>query len=118
MAQIIPIYLTTSSDFSQELELGGQLVNMRIKWNVRNDTAHMDFKDPIGNWIYGVKVVPYWPLFRQIKGAIEFDGDLMVLADDQGVGTQITYDNFGNGQNLYYLSKEEADYWEEINGSL
>jgi hypothetical protein len=118
MAQIIPIYLTTSSDFSQELELGGQLIDMRIKWNIRNGTPHMDFKDSFGDWVYGVKVVPYWPLFRQIKGSMEFDGDLMVLRDGTGVENEITYENFGSGQNLYWLSKEEVDYWEVANGSI
>ena len=117
MAQQIPIYLTTSSDFSQELELGGQLINMRIKWNVRNNTPHMDFQDSFGNWVYGIKVVPYWPLFRQIKGSLEFDGDLMVLRDGQSIELDITYDNFGNGQDLYYLTRNEVAYWEALNGT-
>ena len=118
MAQLIPVYLTTSSDFSQELELGNQLINMRIKWNVRNGAPHMDFTDDLGVTLYGIKIVPYWPLLRQIKGPTNFKGDLMVLKEDENASTEITYANLGNGQNFYYLTEDEVETWEINNGSL
>lgn len=117
MAQLIPVFLSTSSIFSEKVELNSELIELRFAWNVRNGSVHLDFTDAEGSTLHGIKVVPNWPLLRQRKGSINFDGDLVVIADDSLVGSEITYTNFGNGQNLYYLTPAEMTEWEEAYGS-
>jgi hypothetical protein len=119
MAQIIPVFLTTSSDNTQSVELDGIIYTVRIQWNVRNDTGFLDLteNDQDGGMVKGVKIVPNWPLLRQIKGQLNMKGDLIVLKEDAALGTEITYGNFGNGYNFYYVTSEELLEWEEYYGS-
>jgi hypothetical protein len=116
MAQEIPILLEQSADFVQTVELDGAVVVIRITWNVRNDTGFMEFTDGDGNTINGIKIVPNWPLLRQLKGSTSIDGDFIVVRDDNTVETEITYDNLGSGQNLYYVTQEELLVWEDYYG--
>lgn len=119
MAQLIPIYLETSSDFVETVSLDGVIYELRITWNVRNDTAHLSLteNDEDAGAVKSVKVVPNWPLLRQLKGQLKMSGDLIVLKEDAAIGDEITYDNFGNGYNLYYVTSEEMLIWEEYYGS-
>lgn len=107
----IPTFQQSSADFNQEIELGGQLVQLRIIRNIRNEFFHFRFTDQNGNIIYGIKIVPNWPLLDWHKGFTDFQGDFLVLKDDEDAGTEITYDNFGSGWNLYFGTENEIDAW-------
>jgi hypothetical protein len=113
----IATFQDESADFEQQVELGGQVVQIRIVYNVRNNrfTLHT-FTDQNDNSVKGIKIVPYWPLLDFRKGFIDFEGDLMVLWSTDDVVNDITYDNFGNGWDLIYLSEAEVNAWKELNG--
>jgi hypothetical protein len=112
----IPTFQQTSADFNQEIELGGQLVQLQIIWNSRNEFFHLRFTDQNGNVIYGLKIVPNWPILDQHKGFTDFQGDFLVLKDDEDAESVITYDNFGSGWNLYFGTEDEIDQWKVDSG--
>lgn len=116
MSVAIQMFLTSSADFTQQVTLERQLVTIRIRWNIRNDSGFMDFTDELGNTLYGVRLVKNWPLLRQMKGTIEFEGDFFILpAGDTDPG-EITYQNLGNELLLLYYTPEEVEAWEDETG--
>lgn len=112
----IPTFQDQSADFVQTIELNEQLVEIRVIFNVRNEFFHMDFFDQNGDAVYGIKMVPNWPLLKYHKGFIDFDGDIMVLAKETVETDEITYDNFGPVWGFYYLTEDEVEAWEVENG--
>lgn len=112
----IPTFQHLSADTVQEIELGGQLVQLRIIYNIRAGYFFLTFMDQSGNTLYGIKIVPDWPLLEYHKGFTDFTGDLIVQKTDQDASNNITYDNFGNGWDLFYLSQNEITAWKEENG--
>lgn len=112
----IPTFQNISADFRQEIELESKLVQLQITYNIRNDFFHLDFTDQQGVTLYGIKMVPNWPLLYWHKGPIQFDGDLIIQKTDQEAGNEVTYDNFGNGWDLFYLTPAEVTQWRSDNG--
>ncbi len=112
----IPLFQDVSADFTQEIELNGQLIQLRIVYNIRVDFFFLRFTDQLGNPIQGIKIVPNWLLLDSHKGFVDFDGDLIVIKTDENAGNEITYDNFGNGWDLFYLTPDEAEEWRTENG--
>jgi hypothetical protein len=112
----IPVFQETSADFEQNVNLNQQLVNIRITYNIRNSYFHITVTDVNGGVIRNVKIVPRWPLLKQNRGQIVFDGDLLVLKADNSAVDDITYENFGTGWKLYFLTPSEVQKWEEENG--
>ena len=112
----IPVFQTTSSDFIQKITLVGQLVNIRIKYNIRSFCFHMDFTDQNNNSIYGIKLIPNWPILKGHKNLLSFSGDLIVISTATNTDKIITYDNFGIGWALTYLSEDELIIWRSENG--
>lgn len=117
MAQNIPIFLETSSDFTQRLELETGVCTLRIKWNVRNETAYLTFTDRFNNTLQNIKIVPNWPLLRHLKGSIDFRGDFVAVAINSAAGNEITYENFGTDYRLLYLTPAEVQRWEDTYGA-
>lgn len=112
----IPVFQNVSADFKQEISLGDQLVQIRLIWNVRAESFFLYFTDQNGNPLNGIKVITNWPMLADHKGFLDFDGDLIVLKTDEDAGLYITYDNFGNVWDLYYLTQDEATAWRTANG--
>ena len=112
----IPIFQNVNANFTQEISLGGQLVQIQLVFNIRNQSWHMKFTDPNGDSIQGIKLVTNWPLFEYHKGFMEFEGDLMVRKTDEQAGDEITYDNLGNGWGLFYMTESEINDWKDENG--
>ena len=113
----IPIYQNKSSKFRQEIILGGRTLNITIKWNVRCECWFMDIEDiDDGSFLNSIKLVDNWLLIRQYRSKLpNLDGDFIIKAvntDD----IEITYDNLGNGFNLFHVSTSEADDWEDFYG--
>ena len=113
---LIPVFQNVSADFIQEIELVGQIVTLRIVYNIRNGFFHLRFTDEDGVEIKGMKIVPNYPLLEAHKAFLNFSGDLFVIKDDEALGDEITYANFGNGYNLYYFTEAEYEAWKEENG--
>jgi len=112
----IPVFQSISADFTQRIELNGQLVTLRLTYNIRNEFFSLRFTDPDGVQLSGMKLVPNFLLLRPHLPFINFSGDLMVVKDDASLGDEITYDNLGAGWNLYYLTEAEAEAWGTANG--
>ena len=112
----IPTFQTLSADFQQTIDLELQLVTLRCIYNIRNDYFHLNFQDPDGVQLNGIKIVLNWPLLWQKKALINFSGDLMVIKDDASLTNEISYNTFGDGHNLYYLTPAELEYWLAENG--
>jgi hypothetical protein len=112
----IPTFQESSSDFTQEIELGGQLVQLRIVWNSRAECYFLEFTDENGDILQGIKMVPNWPLLDWHRGSIVFNGDLILIQTDAEAGNTVTYDNLGNGWGLMYMTIAELILWKEANG--
>lgn len=112
----IPTFQNLSANFRQEIELETKLIQLQITYNVRVDFFFLNFTGQDGSILYGIKMVPNWPLLFWHKGFIQFDGDLMIQKTDLEAGDEITYDNFGNGWNLFYLTPAEVTQWRIDNG--
>lgn len=112
----IPTFQTVSADSIQTIELNNQIVVLRITYNSRNEFFHLRFTDPDGVQLRGLKMVPDFPLMKRHQALINFSGDLILVKDDQSAGDIVTYENFGNGWNLYYFTEEEVEAWEVTNG--
>jgi len=112
----IPIFQAVSSDFFQEIDLGGQLVQLRMTYNIRVGFFFLTFTDQDGTSLSSIKIVPTWPLLNQVKSLLNFSGDLVVIKTDADAGDLITYDNFGNGWDLFYLTEAELATWKVENG--
>jgi len=120
MAEKIPVFQEQSADFLQTIEVGGQLIVLRLTWNSRiefwfiHDFSMSNFP---GNDLKNMKLVKTTPIFRPHKALLpNFAGDFIMIKTDQNAGDEITYDNFGNGWDLLYITKAELDQWEVING--
>jgi hypothetical protein len=113
----IKTFQDISADTLQSVDLeNGESVRMRIVYNSRSDYFILSIGDQNNNPIHGIKIVPNWLLLDQFKGNIDLSGDFIVFKVDDEAGDEITYDNFGIGYTLNYLSADEVDEWKEING--
>lgn len=113
----IPLFQSVSSNFTQTIELEDQLVTIKIVYNIRIGSFFLTFT--AGDvTLYGIKIVQNWPLLRQSKAFLSsvFAGDFLAKRDVEIIDEDITYDNFGNGWNLYYITSEELTEWEDSNG--
>ena len=111
----IPVFQNSSADFTEEIELGGVVVTIRIVYNIRNEFFH--FRLTVGNDnICGLKCVVDFPLLFAHKAQVQgIDGDFIILNDD-GTVSELTYDNFGSSYKLYYMTDSEFEDWKTENG--
>lgn len=112
----LPTFQSESSDFSYRINLNGQQIRLRITYNTRAGHFFAMLTDTDGEIIGRTKLVLNWPIFRNHRASIAFDGDFMVKVDDNTLGSTIDYDTFGAGHTLYYLTPDEVKEWEEENG--
>lgn len=108
-----------SSDFTQVVTLGEYTVSIRLTWNVRSQYWMInEFEEQSsGRRLTGIKVVKSFPLFRPHKALLDpFEGSLICLRTNESVENEITYDNFGNGWDLFWMTSDEVEWWEESNG--
>lgn len=112
----IPTFQNISSDNIQTIDLNGQIVTLRVVYNIRNSFFHLRFTDPEGGTLLGIKIVPNWLLLDQRKALINFEGDLIIQKVDLEAEDVITYENFGSGWVLRYLDPQEVSDWKRENG--
>lgn len=114
--QIIPTFQTTSSRFTQDILLGDISVTITLDWNTRAQAWYMSLNDGF-DILTSIKLVPNWLLIRQYASSLpNFVGDIYVGRTDTEAGDEITYENLNNGWTLFYVTPEEAEAWENING--
>jgi hypothetical protein len=94
----------------------GTTVDIRIIWNSRSEWFYADITyDNVT--LYGVKLVPGFPLLYQYHGEIDIPGDFLVLpitADARATGIQ--YDDLGVTWFLYWLNDSEIEAWRSARG--
>lgn len=112
----LQVFQNVSSDFIQTINLDGQIVTLRMTYNIRSGFFFLTFTDSKENPLNGIKMVPNWLLLDQRKALIDFDGDLMILKVNLEAEDVITYDNLGTDWLLYYLTPDEVADWKTENG--
>jgi len=112
----IPVLKLTSSDNVQTIIFDYQSVTLRFYWNVRANCFFLDVTDTNSNTLYGIKVVPNWPLLQSYKGHTDFRGDIIVLPNTNNFPTEITWDNFGTNWFPWFMSTAELVQWEDYYG--
>jgi len=112
----LPTFQSTAADFLFSATLEEKVHQLRFIYNIRNSSFAFYFIDGDGNTVNSVKVVPNFPLLKYRKSFTSLRGDFMVLNDSVPEETEITYENFGDGFGLYYLTASEVEEWEVSNG--
>jgi hypothetical protein len=116
--RLIETFQEQSADFVQVVELDEIIVSLRLTFNVRNETWFINeyLETETEKALYGIKVTKEFPLIWPLKTQIDLPGDFMVIKRDEDVEDEITYDNFNNGWDLFYLTQEEVNTWFSENG--
>lgn len=93
-------------DWVQDVELEGRVYTLRAKYNVRQDTWHMDIDTVDGVAILrGLRLVVNWPLLYPFRYKSELPpGELFVLRVGEDATTDPMRDSFQTGLALYYDS--------------
>jgi len=113
---LLPTYQEQSAIFLYQANIENQVVVLRFVYNIRSGCFSVYITDGNGNQVNSIKVVPNWPLLKFRKSFTDIRGDFFVFNDTRPDDKVITYDNFGNGFNLYYLTQDEVEAWEQANG--
>lgn len=113
----IPIFQNVSSNFTQEIILGGRIMNITLSWNVRCSCWFMELEDvQSGDSISGIKLVENWLMLRQFKASIpNFSGDF-IIKKVNAPSEEITFDNLGIEFKLFFADDTEGDSWEAFYG--
>lgn len=115
--QIIPFNPKVSSRQTCYVSLGKSNVGISIHWNAVSSTWHMSFTKSDGARIYGVPVVPSYPLLRQYRAHGVIDGDILVLPDGPVASTSsVGYNELGSSYMIAYMDASELKAWEEEHG--
>ena len=112
----IEVYPFISSDMSLSVLLENVQCSMRIKWNTQTQFWMINtYEEPDNDLVFhGLKIIPNYPfLFRY---GPSFPGELICLKIGADTEDEITYDNFGTGWGLFYLTEEEFDEWRVLSG--
>lgn len=112
----IPTLQQISADTRQQIDLDGVRTALRIVYNTRSGFFYLSAQTE-GGRIEGVKLVPGYPVLRYKKSALpDLPGDFIVFKSDDSLGDRIDYNDLGNGWDLFYLTAEEYDTWEDARG--
>jgi hypothetical protein len=114
----IPTYQDSTSNFEQEIILGGRLMIITLVWNSRSEAWYMTIEDSDSSDIVrGIKLVPNWMLLKQYQAYLpNFKGDIILIASDSDVEERVSYDNLNNGYQLTYVDETEKEAWEDYYG--
>ncbi len=112
----IPTFQRVSADTRQTIDLDGVRTSLRLVYNTRSGFFHLSVETE-GGRVDGVKLVPGYPVLRYKKETLpDLPGDFMVIRSDDSLGGRVEYDDLGNGWDLFYLTSEEYDTWEDVRG--
>jgi len=112
----IATFQNLTSDFTERVKIGGIEVSLRFAWNTKSEYWILNEYKEIesGIIINAVKMVLNYPVLYQFSTNLK--GQLTIFLQDSSLSTDITYESFGNGHNLFYLEEEEFELWKEANG--
>lgn len=111
----IPVFQSASADFSQTIDLDGASTTIRLIWNTRINYWFVTVVTE-GGRLDGLKLVPQYPLMRYKRRIPDLPGDFVAFKIDASLGEEVSYDELGAGWNLYYLTADEYDQWEDARG--
>ena len=112
----IPTFQRISADASQSIDLDGVRTVLRIVYNTRSRFFYLSARTERGR-IDGIKLVPGYPVLRYKRAALpDLPGDFIVVRTDDSLGETIRYNDLGNGWDLFYITAEEYDAWEDARG--
>jgi len=108
----ISVFPDVSSDFSINFLVEDIRINLRFIWNTLTEFWMInEYLEPdTGKRATGIKGVPGYPLTENIPTSLK--GALIIWKTDKEIGDEITYDNFGKGWDLLYITEEEYNNWE------
>lgn len=106
-----------AADISLNFQIDtGELVDIRLIFNTRSGFWYADFTYA-GVTMYGVKLVPGWPLLAQYHGRLGMPGDFLLLPISVDARDYpMAYEDFGVTWFLYYCNAEEIANWEALRG--
>lgn len=112
----IPVYPNISSDLSFSVTLDNVFCQFRLKWNPATEFWMVNtYEEPDnGKVLHGLKIIPNYPFLHTYNPS--FPGQILTLKRGINTSNNITYDNFGNGWGLLYLTAEEFETWSDLNG--
>jgi len=93
-----------SAFFELEKKLEGKLFKLAFNYNFREDAWRMDISS-ISGAVYGVLLRYGVDFFAAYRAPAKIKGSFTLINESEDNG--LTYDNFGNGFNLYYLDEGE-----------
>jgi len=105
-----------SANNTQKITFEDRVLTLTILWDEPAGSFFLNIEDGLGGSIQGIRMVENYLLLAQNKAFIDFSGDILVIKEDNNIGGELTYDNFGNGWNPYLITAEEADTWRADNG--
>jgi len=116
MAKEIQIFKESSSDFTQRTIVENQILVVRIKYNVRNDSWFLNITTENYS-IQDLKLVINYPILYNHKALFPvLTGDLIIMPKVDNLVENLSYDNFGNDFGLFYIDASELTEWELTNG--
>jgi hypothetical protein len=96
-------------DTTQQCDLDGVTYSLRLKWNQRDESWHLDLSTLDGVPIaMGVKLVTRFPLLRRNLHPARPPGELYLL-DAKGLDGAATLEEFGSRFGLYYVEASGID---------
>lgn len=89
---------------------------LRFVYNVRSGFWSIDVTNGAST-LYGVKLVPGWPLLKQYKATFPFPGDFLFLPVAADARNSVfKYEDLGVSWFAYWVSESEAEAWEVTRG--
>ena len=112
----LPVYQNLSSDITFTTILDNIRCKFRLMWNTKSKFWMVNtYEEPDNNFfLYGLKIVPNYPFLNRYNPS--FPGEMICLKKGTDVDFEITYNNFGSGWGLFYLTSEEFEEWSILNG--
>lgn len=114
----IPIFSDQSSIFTMNIELNSISVDLTLTYNIRNERWYISLVTE-NNSLYYRKLVENFPLVYPHKAIFpELSGDFFVIKNVNKSDNMITYENLGNGWDLFYYDESEMQDWADDNGII
>ena len=114
------------------LTTDGTLTTVTVSWNNRVQQWFADFAFTqevtqltsagtvlvaVPQNLYGIKVVPGWPLLREYRSTFPLPGDFLFLPVSAAArNAPIQYNDLGTNWWLYWLTDAEIQAWEAYRG--
>jgi hypothetical protein len=85
-------------------------------WNTKTEFWMVNsYEEPdTGFALHGVKIIPGYPFLHRFDPSLP--GEMICLKKGTDVSSDITYDNFGSGWGLFYITAEEFEEWRVVSG--